>query len=406
MIWHLVRYLCGWVKVRVKKGAIEGVLTKMGKAGIRYEDLHLDGEEAVFVLSYGEKGRFLALFGEEGEQFSLEEGGFPCVLRRYRRRWGLAVGGVLFCLLILRAGGTIWRIEVEGNREMTDSQVIELLASVGFSVGDYAPEKDFWEISAMALAKEKGLAFLSVNVKGSVAYVSVMEAKEKEEGNFGSMEGNVSNLVAARDGVIERFEIRSGEGMVKVGEVVREGELLVSGVVTKKVHGGEGYYLTRSAGQVFARTMHKVQVCVERYEERERYTEAIEIEKQLNFFGFELKFSKKGGNLSPSYVIIEEREQWVLFEDSRRVSPIPLPIFTTRRLATKVTSERYEKSDAEMETQLGVAFASCMEEEFSHADVLSIEKEIVREEETWVLTAYVECIEDIAKEAPISLPAP
>ena len=129
------------------------------------------------------------------------EGGLPPFLGRYRRRVGLVAGGGLALLLLCLACGVIWDVRVEGEGDIDTEQIRSELALCGLREGRRISLLDTDEIESLLLTRSGEVAWVSVNIKGTVAYVQARpllkpEAAQVEEPSAGA------NLIAACDGRI------------------------------------------------------------------------------------------------------------------------------------------------------------------------------------------------------------
>ncbi|MBR6782899.1 MAG: sporulation protein YqfD [Clostridia bacterium] len=238
--------------------------------------------------------------------------GLPRLLRRILNRPGLLVGGILGFVLYLVAGSFFWDIRISGNTALSDAAVRRSLSSVGLSVGSPIPgfEADVTENQVLLL--DDRLAWLSVNRKGTVAYVEVREAVKPPSAEPAPLR----DMVAALGGVIEYVELESGNVRVKAGQTVSAGEVLVSGIYESLQ---TGIRVESASARVFARTTREFSVTIPLSYEEKRYLTAENggdaeplCEKSLLFFGRHIKFSKKSGNLTEFCDIMEEERSWGL----------------------------------------------------------------------------------------------
>jgi len=397
----LIRYLVGSVRMRCDGGRLEELLQAMMQAQIPYDSLMRDGEG---------NGRFRVFRGDAGRVLQLDKGavregeeGLPALLWRYRYRWGLMVGGVLFALIVTLSTQVIWSMEVVGNESVSDLTILSVLKEQGCEVGSYIPRLDLWQIGNRSLERLEGLSFLSVNLEGTHAQVVVKEQAEKDMAP--SEEGAPSHLIAARDGQILRYEVRSGQAVVKVLDVVRKGDLLVSGVVNTKVRPDTTFRLERSVGQVFAQTVRPITVSVPLRERQTVHSAPILLEKRLIFFSFAQKVFEKGGKIPLGYDIIQERTQWTLPRFLPFVAPVPLPIWTESTYGAAVEEQWAVRSEEEARERCYLLFWRMLAEELEDKELVDYEisEQYDPDAEQFTLTARVTCIEDIAIEVPILL---
>ncbi len=159
----------------------------------------------------------------------IEAKGLPALILKYKKRPGILIGMILFFTVIFLSSRILWNFEITGNENTTDSEIIERLTALGCGYGSYIPDIDVVNVQNDSLLNNETLAWLSVNIDGNVAYVEVSE-KRVYPPKYVKNNGKLANVVAAEDGVIETVEVKEGKAQVKRGEVVKEGQLLISGV--------------------------------------------------------------------------------------------------------------------------------------------------------------------------------
>lgn len=156
--------------------------------------------------------------------------GLFVAMRPFRRRFGLGVGLVLFLGLTLYCSCFIWQIEIKGCQTVSVTQIQQDLKQLGLTVG-CRRRIDVGQIENEYLMGNDKLSWMSINIRGTTAYVEV-----KEKGLHPKMEdlSVPTNIYAARDGVILSIRDYGGTRQVQRGEPVLAGDLLVSGDWTDK----------------------------------------------------------------------------------------------------------------------------------------------------------------------------
>ena len=209
--------------------------------------------------------------------------GLPELAHAVCRRPGIMLGMVFFAVTVFLSGNVIWDIRVEGNTHVSEDTVERLLAESGISVGSVKSRLDIDSIENHVLILTDEISWISVNVTGTVADVEIREAvAPPEEQDYTS-----SNLVAARNGTVVRFEEVRGNISVELGEAVSEGQLLVGGVYGSDT---EGTRFVRSSGQVIALCEREYRIEIPLKYEKKVYTGEQKIKKSLIFFEKEVKF--------------------------------------------------------------------------------------------------------------------
>ena len=325
------------------------------------------------------------------------EGGLPHLLLRLGHRAGLIVGAVLGLLLLVVAQSVVWDIRISGNEGVSDHAIRETLAVCGFSVGTPLRGFEADKLENRVLLSDDRLAWISVNRKGTVAYVEVREKRPKPTAESNSP----CDIVASVGGVIQRVELEEGNVRVSAGQIVGEGEVLVSGLYDSMQ---EGIRFTAAKAKVYARTAREIVVQIPlTYEQKVYQTEtdpacgAICQEKILNFFGNYIKFKKKTGNIPEFCDIIEDEKSWALADGVG----FPISVCTvwympyTVTTATRTLAEAEELAYFELAKQIAALSGG--------AELISKTVSVHHGTEALTLTCMLTCIEDIGRVRPIEI---
>lgn len=321
---------------------------------------------------------------KEGIPFSSAAGGFPRVLSRLVRRQGLLVGALFGVVLLVLSQKFVWSVRVSGNEKLTAGEIRRSLADEGLEVGSYLPGLNLGQIETGTLLHTADLSWIAVHLNGTVAEVQVVERAEIPEQKTAP-----ANLVAARDGQIVELELYRGQAAVGVGEAVRAGDLLVSGVYDSQT---VGYRFTRAAGRVLARTERTIRVEIPLSREEKIYGEEIRGETALRFFKFSFLFFKNSSKEPALCDIIEVTtgKDWLGLHD--------LPVSATQKIYRPYTvktiarteEEAVEEAYRKLETELSAL----------SPEIFLLEKRIQTEigEESLILECRLVCVENIAEQ--------
>ena len=236
---------------------------------------------------------------------------------------------------------------MEGNETIETDELVSELAAAGLFRGSFLPRLDREAVAIDLRRGDDRIAFATVNLRGTVAYVQVRESAEFPQ----STAPSPANLVAKCDGIITLPLIFEGECLVSEGEVVRAGQILASGVIDSEKH---GYRVTRAAGQVMARTVRTYTVTVPFAYEEKVYTGKVGREISLLFFTKQGKLFKNSGKVGGKYDIITNINWWTL--SNGRQLPIGFLVRDVAeyelRPAMRDGVEARELAYAELERQL------------------------------------------------------
>ena len=341
-----------------------------------------------FDCSASSARRFVAACHKQGiEAEIVSYRGLPKFLKRLHSRTGLVVGAILAVALVVLSGLFVWDVQVSGNVELTDGEVIEALRACGFGVGSYLPSLRVREIENRVLMASEDIGWLSINTEGTVAHVQIIEHISGESGEGTSSSKNPANLVAVAAGQIEYLELYRGNAVVTVGQAVKKGELLVSGLYDSKTG---SFRYTRAAGRVMARTERVLTVEIPFLYEEKVYSEPYLQELELSFFNFSHKIFKNSRNSDMLCDIIKYNANLGQLGENK------LPISFSRTEARPYHLVERERSEEEA---LELCYAELAEQLASlSGEVQLLQKQIVTEvgESSVVLVCTLTCIENIA----------
>ncbi len=301
--FHPLRGLFGYRVVSLDRKDLEGLLNLLGKRGVSYGELKVEGDQAILRLPFF---GFSALSREaEAEGIllvSVAEFGLPALASRHKLRLGLPLGFALGLALVFMSQMFIWDVRVDGARRLSEDDVFQVLTECGLSVGEPKSKLDIDVIENRVLIVSDEISWISVNILGTVAKVEIRELDFAPKADEAPV---VANLVAEEGGTIVALEDIKGQISVEVGQSVGRGQLLVGGIVGNELRGFR--YLCAS-GKVLAQVESRLTAHIPLKYQKKRYTGEEKCEKYLIFFKNEIKFFGNSGNLYPVYDKIETVE--------------------------------------------------------------------------------------------------
>lgn len=399
MIPSIPYVLAGYRPVSVSREHAAALLELCRRLSIPYEDFR-SREDGGIILRFRRRDaeRLGRLCSEAG--IPLEggrEGGLSRLLRRLGARPGILAGMMAGAVLLAASQGVVWDVRISGNSTVSDREVRESLAACGLAVG--TPLRGFRAdvTENRVLLCDDRLAWISVNRKGTVAYVEVREAVKPPE-----IPPEVPrDLVAARGGIIEYIELVEGNVRVTAGQIVGEGDILVSGIYDSAQL---GVRLESAKARVFARTTRVFSTEIPLSYSRKVYLtdqgaggDELWVEKQVIFFGRHIKFSKKTGHTGRFCDTIESEKSWGLGDgvgfplSTRTVWCLPYTLVP----ATRTYSEAEELAYFELARYLSAIPGG--------ATLLGKEITLRHGEESLTMTCVLTVVEDIAAERPIQV---
>ncbi len=387
MLVKIKNALLGGARLTVSEGNAPELLSLCLEMKLPVSKTAIDGGKLTVETPYGAARKLARRLAAADIPFAERCFGLPFFLLAYRKRPGIFIGLALAFTIIFLSGSVVWDIRISGNTNVDTATVKRELAAAGFDLGS-SVKTDVDRVSNSLLARSDKISWLSINMSGTVAYVQI-----REEAHFAQKDNSPCNLVALRDGTVERIESSCGTVCVEVGQSVKKGEILVSGVRGGKLG---NYTLVQASGEIFAITSREFSVEVPlKYEAQIPFSSEND-QKYIKFFSKKIFFSKNSRKNTSECVTI-------YMEDN--LSPLylpPLPFGVVTELITKY--ETVTKTRTAQEAS-DIAFAQLyrqMQNELSDSDLLSktIRCEMTEESVRLICTAV--CSENIAIPQKIS----
>lgn len=266
------------------------------------------------------------------------------LLGRLQRHYALLVG--IGVLLIVLFGGNfyIWGFEVTGNDTVPTETILRALEDYGITVGSPGLNIDQERLRNHVLLELPDISWLVVNVKGYTAHVQVVERLRPPQI---LSDDDVSNVVAARDGLVTKIQVLDGKGQVQQGNTVVKGQLLISGIADSAQ---SGMRLMHSQGEVWARTWYDLSVLVPLTAEMQTVEEEGSVHISLDFGKRRIKLYAKGSMMTSGCDKIIKYKSLTL--PGGFLLPITVVTERTVRHATtsvqRTAEQAYEEGKAEL----------------------------------------------------------
>ncbi|MBE6538734.1 MAG: hypothetical protein E7671_04645 [Ruminococcaceae bacterium] len=391
LLVKLKNLLIGSARITTAKENSALLLNVCMQKHLPYYETEFSEEKISIYTSMSSAKRLTNALKNEGIEYESKEWGLPLILSKYKTRWGLIAGAAIITVLLILSSNHVWDIRVSGNTSLTAAEVKAELANVGFTIGSRIGKRDVDEISNFLLIDSEKIAWISINFRGTVAYVTIRE-KESVLGERGEDIGTPANVVANRDGIIEYLEVMRGTPVVGERESVREGDLLISGIAENK----QGEYRTeRAIGKVYAVTNHSFSVKIPLEYDKKELSEPVCVKKTLKFFSNKINIFRKGGNLGASCVTIEEENSFSL----PGLPALPVSVVSIIALEYKTVSAR--RTEGEASDLAFFELEKLISAELRDASLLRKEIRTEMTDTCFILECDVVCSENIAKTVPL-----
>ncbi|MBQ8175341.1 MAG: sporulation protein YqfD [Clostridia bacterium] len=378
---RILHYLLGYVKIKVRAEKKEACINLLRDKKMDSWDYFV-ADDTFFLSTTRGGAAVLAASLFENETLDAEAIGLLPSLWHARNRVGLLLGALTSALIFLWLSSYVWDVRVEGNLRLSNEKVLEQLEEAGLSVGTPIRHLDQKQIAGDVLLASDELSFVRINMNGTVAHVTVRERDAAPD----SEKKECANLVAKTDATVEILSVSAGNVQVHSGQVVKRGDILVSGI-TEGLHGSR---LVRAKGEVYGRVERTFTITVpaEITVSEEEYTKTTAF--SFLFFGKSINIYRNTGNLPASYATIYHGDAFYLGDS------IKLPFGVERSILHAYTDRQKTLTEEE---QVRLAYSRLGEQMLPYlqnAELLSKSMYGSFGKEGYTLTCALQTLENIA----------
>ena len=383
----IYEYLRGSYTVTARAESVCRALNVLMKNNVPFYGVKAEGGGLVgFCLEPDAFRKYVALTAEMTiEDERVTRRGLFAFASGYKMRIGFFIGAVLCAALLAASSFFVWDINVTGQTGLSEKEILKTLEGYGLYIGAYIPNIDTMRLENELVIDTEELSYASINLRGTVAEAVVRERKEKDVENISLP----SNLVANCDGQIESIEVRGGMPTVKKGQIVKKGQLLVSGVIDSQA---VGYRLVRARGEIYARISRSFTAEVPLVREKKSRTGEKKTRVTIRFFAKKINLFSNNDISFEKYDTIEEEKRLCLFDR------VELPVFIIKTTYSEYVTETEKISEEQALSIAEKELAGQTEKTLSEAQILAREERTEINDGILTLYADIDCIADITSE--------
>ena len=276
---YIFRYILGYVKIKITGESPEEIINLLIENNISIWSIKRKTEFITLNLAIKDYKtiRFLRkkLFTRPKIRI-VSKSGLKFAIKKILIRKSIAIGIVVGLILNVFMSNFIWIIEVSGIKNVNENDVVQFLNSKNISFGTHRKGIDTYNISQELPLNIPNIAWASLNIEGSKLSVNISEYSDTD-----SKKHNASNIIANYDGVIKSIKTSAGKNEVKIGQTVRKGELLVSGIDTL----GDNIRYINAKGTIIAETNRIFKESIAKEYNYKIQCNETDYKKVLNVFG-------------------------------------------------------------------------------------------------------------------------
>lgn len=243
------------IEVRTKK--IEEFLNLLWRNKIRINKIHRIDMNLIHIETELKNYKTIKeLAGKTRSKVKvIKRRGIGFFLIKLKSRFSLVIGAVMFFVVIHYLAGFIWGIDISTEKNIPPYNIRMQLYNLGIKPGVSKKNLNVYDIEKKLALRNNDIMWARVRIYGSHLKVNIAERQEPPQIISNT---NPCNVAASKDGYVLRVYTKSGTAIVKAGDVVKKGQVLIKGEQGKE----ESTYSVHAEGSVIAQVSYEKSVDV------------------------------------------------------------------------------------------------------------------------------------------------
>ena len=160
--------------------------------------------------------------------------GLPFIIKKYKKRKFFFIFLLLIILTIIILSNFIWNIEIESDADISKEEILELAQSEGLEIGKRKGAIDTKAVINKIRLERDDISWVGIEIDGTNATIKLVKADEKPEI---INDDEYCNIVADKNAMILKVSAQNGTPLVKEGDIVTNGDVIVAGWMEGKYTG-------------------------------------------------------------------------------------------------------------------------------------------------------------------------
>lgn len=298
------------------------------------------------------------------------------------------IGGVItiFVFLMLISSLFIWEISVDGNYSYSTNQIESFVNKQNIKEGILKNKVDSNKLEKAIRKEFDDISWVCAEVKGTNLLIHI---KENYITEISVTEDEPYDIVANCDGVITSVLVRQGKAMVKVGDEVKKGDILISGVIDVFDESGQKLFtkFCNADGDIWAQTTYEYKDTL-----NENYEKKIEESQRTLYLPSVCDYKWMNLTNNKNRDVIYSDKKIKLFGNF--YLPVSIQKYTV--INYKNTPATYTKELAEQMLNNNLLYKLSILEQKGYK-ILKKDVKINKEKDIYVLTGKITCREPLGE---------
>lgn len=225
--WNWIQ---GTVKVSVLGAEPQRFLNICRAKGIFIWELRIEEGTTTFHILASDFKKLRPICKKTGTKVKiLKKQGAPFLKKKAKKKRSFLIGVTAAFVLLYGLTFYVWNISVEGNYSYSSQEITDYLYSMEITNGILKSHIDCDAIETAIRNKYNDITWVCAELSGTRLIIHI---KENFDTQVAAEEEYPYHLVSKSEAVVTSILTRSGTPLVKIGDTVKKGDILVSGIVS------------------------------------------------------------------------------------------------------------------------------------------------------------------------------
>ena len=323
----LLNYITGYVNIKVESYFLERFINICISRKILLWNIKRNKDNILYAnISIRDYKKLRQIAKKTKSVINIErKKGLPFIIHKYRKRKIFFILLIIVFIGLIVTSNFIWNIEVKGNVDIDKEEIIEELNKQGLKIGSNKNNIDTNYIINKIRLNRDDIAWIGISMRGTNA---IVEIRETDKAPKVIDEKEYCNIISDKTAMITKINVQNGTAVVKTGDIVKEGEIIVAGYLEGKY---TGIRYVHSSADIEAKVWYSKKEKFYLNQEIQVPTGATEQKYTLNINNFKINFYKTLSKFE-NYDTIDESKKLMLLSNFY----LPIEII-------KTTNYEYEK---------------------------------------------------------------
>ena len=352
MLFSFFHFLSGYCKVVLSGANQERFLNLCVAKQILLWNIKREGKHYIFYISRGGYKELEEIAQKTGSKYQcVQKKGLPFLFYQYKKRkfllLTLFVCVAVFCVMSC----FIWQVQAVGSYSHSEEEILDYLKKKGIYSGTKISKISCTNLEEQIRKDFEDIAWVSCERKGTLLRVRVKETLDKRDQKTEEREAPC-NLIASKTGKIDSILVRSGSAMVKPGDTVKVGDVLISGIVEIRDDAGEvaEETMVRAQGDIYAISQIKYEDAFPLLYYKKIYTGNTQKSYRFLVNGYTVKLPER----KTAYTHYDEQSREVLLHIGPQFY-LPVSLFIITKAECEVSQKSYSVKEAKREAEKRLA---------------------------------------------------